>query len=450
MERTVNKNKANIYISDDQSKVLDIVKLGGNVYFTGPAGTGKTTLVDAIRQLYPSLSVVAPTGVAALNIDGSTIHSFFGLPYGPYYIDELNLEDEDKLKGLAQLTIIIFDEISMMTPDLFEATEYLCRIATKRYLPNISEDKPFGGKQIIMCGDFSQLPPVAKGKSRHFYTGEYEHSSPFIFHSLLWREMDFRCCKLTTQHRQIGQEQACFRYALERIRKGEVNDLDFFDSNVKTGADDNALIITTVNSIAKKTNEKKLKRLLIHGAINKNYHAQHSPLFPKEIFNSHGDPAIHCLKLCIGARVMTTINNYDEGYVNGSIGTVVSLNKRSVDILLDNGAIITVTSYTWSKSMVEGLIPPSKIKKTVLAEGTFFSQLPLKLAWAVTVHKSQGATYDKVHIEFGDKYCFSHGQLYVALSRCRTIEGMSMSRKLSSRDVHFSEEVRVFEEAFGL
>lgn len=401
---------------------------GKSVFLTGKAGTGKTTFLKYITQTISKRFVVlAPTGVAAINAGGSTIHSFFQLPLCPYLPDVKELVTEyqmpehyrslkkERVKIIRTLDMLIIDEISMVRADLMDAVDMILR----RYRRN---DKPFGGVQLLMIGDAQQLSPVVKETERQYISKVYQ--SPYFFHSKALQKLEYITVELQKVHRQQNQD---FVNILNGIRENNISieNLNILNTRVKAYEDgDDVIRLTTHNAQADKVNRLKLDELP-GDAIT--FGAEIEDDFPE---NSY--PAEEVLSLKKGTQVMFIRNDSEAGFYNGKIGKVSEITADGRVIVTDsNGLCITVHPAEWTNSQYILDDESGEIKQSIT--GTF-RQLPLRIAWAITIHKSQGLTFDKVIIDAGAAFAF--GQVYVALSRCRTLEGISLESPIRNSSIY--------------
>ena len=419
-----------------------VEETGVSVFLTGKAGTGKTTfLKEIVRQTSKRFAVVAPTGVAAINAGGVTIHSFFQLPLCPYLPDVKELVTEyqmpermrflrkDRVKILRTLDLLIIDEISMVRADILDAIDDVL----KRYRRN---DKPFGGVQVLMIGDIQQLPPVVKESERPFM--EQVYSSPFFFNSKVLQRLPYVTIQLEKVHRQSDK---IFLDILNEVRSGTPSDKALIELNKRLNPgfvppeDERWIRLTTHNAQADSVNEAKMNALDTEEAT---FEAKVEGIFPENAY-----PAETKLRLKEGAQVMFVRNDTsgEARYYNGKIATVEKV-KPQLIVKDETGESIVVTPEKW-ENIRYGLNEESGEIEGIV-DGTF-EQVPLRPAWAVTIHKSQGLTFDHVIIDAGA--AFSFGQVYVALSRCRTLDGIVLTTPITRRCTFTSKEVTAFEDS---
>lgn len=411
-----------IEINDEFKQALNILsKTNDNVFITGKAGTGKTTFLKYyVSKCNKKFVVLAPTGVAALNAGGETIHSFFK------FKTDITLEKIKKRKSNSSIykniDVIIIDEASMLRADLLDCIEKFLRLNGK--VPNL----PFGGTQIVFIGDLLQLPPVVTNDEQYIFESYYD--SPYFFSAKCMKENWCHIIEFTKIYRQIDCE---FINILNLIRSNRAtqNSIDILNEQVnkKFPKAKLSVLLTTTNKKAQKYNEHFLNQ------IN-----NEEKLFTAEvedIENTSNFPADYELKIKVGAQVMMLNNDSSNRWVNGSIGIVQSIEK-SLDldeyiiyVKFQNGTIEPVERHTWELFKYTW---NDELKKIETQKAGSFSQYPLKLAWAVTIHKSQGKTFDNVLIDLGYG-TFAPGQLYVALSRCKSIEGISLVRPIKPQDI---------------
>lgn len=425
-----------------------ISQTGISVFLTGRAGTGKTTFLKYIVENTPKRCVVlAPTGVAAINAGGVTIHSFFQLPLCPYLPDVKELITEyqmpdahrqlkkEKVKIIKTLDLLIIDEISMVRADLLDSVDAVMR----RYRRN---DKPFGGVQVLMIGDAHQLPPVVTEQDEPWLKRVYP--SPFFFHSKVMQRLQYITIELQTVYRQLDTS---FLDILNSIRDGRMDNATYrllnsrldprFNPDDTIAVSGNRWIrLTTHNRQADNINQQKLEALKTRLYT---FYAEIEGDFPENSL-----PAEKVLQLKEGAQVMFLRNDSREGrFYNGKIATVTEIDYDGITVTDENGDEINVPLEKWENIQYDIDKETKEIVPKV--EGTF-SQYPLRAAWAVTIHKSQGLTFDHVIIDAASAFTF--GQVYVALSRCRTLEGIVLSSPISQSCLFNNSDVSGFHDQF--
>jgi ATP-dependent exoDNAse (exonuclease V) alpha subunit len=420
-------------LSREQTSLLaNLEELGAGLFFiTGKAGTGKSTLLRALaKQMEGKAAVVAPTGLAAVNVGGQTIHSMFGFKPGPL----MNTEDHvhryspSTFRGrlLRKMETLIIDEVSMVRADVLDAIDYCLRLNNK-------SDLPFGGKRVIVVGDLLQLEPiVSRGADSEMI--EHRYASPYFFDSEVVREHRMEVLELTEVHRQASDPE--FLWALNEVRWGRTDVLEVF--NERLGAEIDEARVITLGTHNEGVNALNMRRLVEISAPTTNYRATVDGTFERDF------PTDPELMLKPGARVMFLKNA--ALWVNGSLGTIIACRPDLVVVELDNGQTVEVPPMEWEK--VRWTWDSVRDRLSYEVAGTF-TQIPLKLAWAMTIHKSQGLTFDDVRLDL-TRAIFAHGQLYVALSRCRRLAGMSLTRKLKPEDLIIHERVFHFWRQMGL
>lgn len=395
-----------------------IENTGRSVFLTGKAGTGKTTFLrTVVKKSSKQTIVLAPTGVAAINAGGVTIHSFFQLPLSPYVpgskVNTMFNFSKDKRKIIASLDMIIIDEISMVRSDLLDAMD-----AVLRHFRDWR--KPFGGVQLLMIGDLAQLTPVVTPEDEAVLGNAY--STPYFFGSKALADVDYVTIQLEKIYRQ---QDLKFVSMLNRIREGnlgyaELDELNKrFIPNFQPNSEEGYIRLTTHNRTADYQNEAELRRLT---SREFSYDAEVSGTFPEYSF-----PTSQHLVLKVGAQVMFVRNDAAHQYYNGMIGRVVYADQDEIRVLgIGQTEAIVVEKAEWQNERYTVNEKTKEVETEVL--GTF-RQYPLRLAWAITIHKSQGLTFDKAIIDAGNS--FAPGQVYVALSRCRNLEGLVLSSKIT-------------------
>lgn len=389
-----------------------------NVFITGRAGTGKSTLLEYFRSVTcKRIVVLAPTGVAAVNISGQTIHSFFG--FKPDITVEKARKTARKTDSAiyGNLDTIIIDEISMVRSDLLDCVDQFLRIKGK------TPGAPFGGIQMILIGDLYQIPPVVTGRERQIFKEYYE--SEYFFDAKVFQQLELTFVELEKIYRQTDPT---FIELLNKIRNKNTvpGDLEAINRRAASGDDklpEGAIYLTTTNAMADKKNEEELEKLPGKPHL---FTAEIGGKLEKKYF-----PAAEVLQLKEGAQVMLLNNDAEGRWINGTIGRISRIEREGLSVRLLDGSTETVKPYKWNVNRFYW----DPDTKTVASEtmGTF-KQYPLRLAWAITIHKSQGKTFDHVVIDLG-RGAFASGQLYVALSRCRSLEGIYLERKIRDSDV---------------
>jgi len=414
-----------------EAAVAHAREAGGHLFITGRAGTGKSTLLRCLREAVPVETVVlAPTGLAAVNVGGQTIHSFFGLP--PRLIRHDDIRRSRNGRVMRRLEMLIIDEVSMVRSDLMWAIDQSLRVNRGR------PREPFGGVRLMLFGDLHQLPPVVQEAEVAAHL-ESEHGGPFFFsHAALREGMGTSLLELSHVFRQ--SDTGLLR-VLNRIRDGEVTEEDLTILNERVnpirtlGEGEPYVILTPTNAAAQRINVAYLDALPSR-AIG--YEAGVTGEY-----NAAAQPTDQTLVLKVGAKVMLLRNDPDRRWVNGSIARISRLTEQQVFVEID-GREHEVEPATWEQRRYAFDQGAEKVVETVA--GTF-KQFPLRLAWALTIHKSQGLTLDKVFIDLG-RGTFAHGQTYVALSRCRSFEGLALARPLKPTDILFDTSVMGYRDLF--
>ncbi|GAB2557758.1 AAA family ATPase [Leucobacter ruminantium] len=390
-----------------------------HIFVTGRAGTGKSTILNHLAwNTSKIIAVCAPTGVAALNVGGQTIHSLLRLPTGIIADHDLDQPSELK-KMLASIDTLVIDEISMVSADLMDAIDRSLRLARGK------KHDPFGGAQIIMFGDPFQLPPVPPRDphERAYFADTYR--SLWFFDARVWQTTPLSVIELTEVHRQRDDR---FKQILGAVRFGVVTEDQAEELNGAGArpAPRDVITLATTNATVNRINSERLAE--IGGSALKAVAEINGE------FRENSYPADEILELKPGAQVMFLRNDPDGRWVNGTIGTVSRIDGTvwvEVDRPGDDPEEFEVEPTTWERFRYRYDPETKKLEKEVVAE---FEQFPLRLAWAVTIHKSQGHTYDAAAIDLGPR-AFSAGQTYVALSRVRSLDGLYLKRPLQPRDV---------------
>ncbi|PSR57026.1 helicase [Adhaeribacter arboris] len=413
------------------------------LYITGKAGTGKSTFLRHYCQnTHKKYLILAPTGLAALNVGGQTIHSFFGLPPRPLQPNDKgisyfhqakydvngNLEEDEhpKRKIIKKLDVIIIDEISMVRPDLIDAIDNSLR------KNGGNANLPFGGKQIIFIGDLFQLEPVVTRDDLPIISRFY--ASPFFFSARVFQQMQFSNIELIRVYRQSDPN---FIGLLDRIRNGKATNNDFISLNNKVNQNyepaqnEYFIILCTTNAIADNLNASYLQNL---PTPEFNYVGRIEGRFEDKL------PTLQNLRLKVDSQVIFVKNDQGCRWVNGTIGKVTELKNETVKVKIKHEDIeieYSVERVRWEKIEYKWINEAEEIESEIV--GTF-TQYPLKLAWAITIHKSQGLTFDQVIIDSGTGM-FAHGQCYVALSRCTSFNGLIFKNFLRQSDIIIDNRV---------
>lgn len=420
------------------------------VYLTGKAGTGKTTFLKSLKNNTTKNTVVlAPTGVAAINAGGQTIHSFFNLPFGPFIpndkrlrtskelgdIDETTIYStfrfrDDKKKIIEELELLIIDEISMVRSDTIDVIDKILKVFRKK--PFLA----FGGVQVILIGDTFQLPPIADFEQWKILKNYYD--SPFFFSSKIVLENKPIYIELKKIYRQKEQE---FIDLLNKIRVNQISEIELDNLNKKynptfaTNGIDNHIILSTTNVQVNQTNATKLDEIQSETKI---FEGNVTGVFPKDKNGSFVLPTEQNLHLKIGAQIMILKNDSGEikRYFNGKIGKISSLEENKIIVEFSDESKVQIEKSTWNNIQYIWNKEKRKIEEKEI--GTF-TQYPVRLAWAITVHKSQGLTFERVYADLGN--AFEDGQIYVALSRCTSMSGLVLKTQIPRNKITTNHKV---------
>jgi ATP-dependent DNA helicase PIF1 len=395
-----------------------------HLFITGKAGTGKSTLLDLFRRTTSkNVVILAPTGIAALKVHGQTIHSFFKFP--PRLILPSDIKYTPSLKRIVnKLEILILDEISMVRADILDGINRILQL-------HRNNSKPFGGIRLVAFGDIYQLPPIVSSvEEKHFFQNNY--TSAYFFASEIWQQLqNMRYINLSKVYRQTDRS---FIRLLDEIRMGDIDydSLTALNENVDPDFDQEGYIyLSPRNATMQRINQQKLAEL-------PNEERTYLPTITGE-YNPNNMPTDPVLRIKVGAQVIFVKNDPDKEYVNGSLGIVTDLDTNLIRIRLNHDdKEVTIGRATWD--MIRYRLDPeaeAQIKPEVV--GTL-EAFPVKLAWAMSIHKSQGQTFEKVILDM-EGGAFEFGQTYVALSRCTTLEGIVLKKPLRQRDIMVDQRV---------
>ena len=409
-----------------ESIVEQLENTKDHFYITGKAGSGKSTLLAYFRSVtQKNTAVLAPTGVAAIRVKGQTIHSFFGFP--PKVIQTRHIKKVRQIELLQNLETLIIDEISMVRADVFDAIDYSLRVHRKKLT------QPFGGVQVIVFGDLFQLPPVVNMDESSLLERIYPNGQ-FFFHSNIFQDAQFKTLELQSIYRQTDDH---FIYLLNAVRDGSITNsqIDNLNDSLVDNfeIDEGKIILTTTNARASGINQNYLKQL---SSEEFSYRAQATGQFYKELF-----PPDEVLKLKKGAQVIMIKNDPEKRWVNGSIGTIHDIAEKKIKVKI-NHKIYEVKKEKWDRIQYSYDDDQQEVLENVTGS---FKQYPMRLAWAITIHKSQGQTFEKVIIDMSQG-SFAPGQLYVALSRCINLEGIELLRPLKKSDVIVNKQLIGFQD----
>lgn len=423
-----NENRS-IELNEQFKQALDLMENSReNVFITGKAGTGKSTLLDYFRNTTnKKVAVLAPTGVAAVNIQGQTIHSFFK------FRTDITPQKVKKYKGSDRklykiIETIVIDEISMVRADLLDCVDRFLRLNGK------NPGKPFGGIQMVFIGDLYQLPPVVKGKEREVFRKHYK--SQYFFDARVFENLKMEFVELEKIYRQ---KDKVFIDVLNSIRNNSITPKELeiinkrIDPDFKPNPGDFYIYLTPTNKLSAEINNKELSRLktklfqyegIVRGNFDKHY-------FPTDIL----------LNLKVGSQIMLLNNDSMGRWINGTVGRILDIQNGEKDdvitVQLMDGSKVEVEPYTWK---IYNLFYNEVTRNLESESAGSFTQYPMKLAWSVTIHKSQGKTFDNVIIDIG-KGTFTHGQVYVALSRCTSLDGIVLKKPIQKKHIFMDWKV---------
>lgn len=433
----------------DNPEFQDIWKLISytrqSVFMTGKAGTGKSTFLRHIVENTKKRTVVlAPTGIAAVNAGGVTLHSFFHLPFKPLLPDDPELQirnlrqrlkhTAEQQKLIRELELIVIDEVSMVRADIIDFIDKVLRLYSGRFR------EPFGGKQLLLVGDIFQLEPVVTSDMRDIFRDLYPNL--YFFSAKVFRDFALVPIELRKVYRQ---SDSLFIGMLDRMRLGAVSaeDIAMLNSRVDPEASSPERQKEFTMTLAPKRDTVDTINTSRLGRLKRKLHTFHGEIRDKFPENSLPVPLV--LELKVGAQVVFVRNDPEKRWVNGTIGKIHSISENSLEVELENGQIHTITREVWENVSYRYDKETKKIDEEVL--GTF-TQYPLRLAWALTIHKSQGLTFPRVIIDL-EGGAFAAGQAYVALSRCQSLEGLTLRTKVNPYDFFVNPAIRSFSGFFN-
>ena len=430
-----NGKQDDMEMTDDFKEAWEAIENSGDpAIILGEAGSGKSTFIRYVmRNTSKRTVLLAPTGVAAVNIGGQTVHSFFSFPPRPLTHNNIKLVPEYDLIKYEKVETIIIDEASMVRVDMLDGIDHFLRT-------NLSSDAPFAGKQVILVGDLSQLPPVV-GTDAEKEMMQAQWGSEYFFSADVLQKVGYRKIYFSKIFRQ---KDPAFLNMLNKMRNAELTQSDVDDINAKCYKGGRAdysqkVTICAVNASADQINDMELSKLpgdrvqLVGSVVGS--------FVPKNC------PADEIITVKRGCRVMMLTNNQERKWINGTIGTLTDVDLEAAEPFVK--VRIGDSEHTVLRHEFETVRfkYDAKEKKMGTDKSGSFSQFPIRLAWANTIHKSQGHTYDEVNIEFG-RGAFAHGMAYVAFSRCRTLKGITLLTRINVNDFIYDKRIRHYVDSF--
>lgn len=446
------RKKSPIVLTDEFKEIIEIIENSNkSLFISGRAGTGKSTLLKyIIERRRKRYVVLAPTGVAALNVKGQTIHSFFQFP--PSVIIKDNIQPNYVKNTIYQnIDTLIIDEISMVRADLMEGIDHSLRINRNKL------KEPFGGVQMVFIGDLFQLPPVVTSNLQDYFKKTYG-GKYFFNSSSLQTGFEYSCKELTVNFRQ--KDDLRFQNLLNSLRTNNASFQDFVDLNERHTDNlgqvtDDAIILATIRKSVRTINKERLQSIrseefsfqaTLTGTLRTKYDKMLKDFNNKTISEEELDRKLETnfptdveLRLKKGSQIIMVKNDKAKRWVNGSLGKITKINKKGIWVTIDKKRY-KIEQEKWDDITYSY---NSKTNDLNLSSRGSFVQFPIKLAWALTVHKSQGKTFDKIIVDLAGG-AFEHGQTYVALSRCKTLEGITLNREIRNQDIIVDDKVVEF------